>query len=143
MRNLALLYGRPTVGHIHVKGEVNCRMTEVVTHALLVARRKRFNSIVLTIDSEGGSGAQAAIISERVKTDDQLKEFCDKRSIPLYVVAGQRCLSAAYMILATADKSFCDPSSVVGGVGSTGNIINASRFIKNLGVDPILVTTDQ
>ena len=73
----------------------------------------------------------------------QLREYCEKRNLPLYVVAGEHCISAAFMILVTADKSFCDPSSIVGGVGATGHIINANRLFKNIGIDPILITTDE
>lgn len=73
----------------------------------------------------------------------KLRLHCETKEIPLYVVAGESCLSAAFMILVSGDKSFCDTSSLVGAVGAKSNLINANRFLKNVGIDPILVSTDE
>lgn len=131
------LDGFKQVGHIHIKGKVDALSTQHLINQLKNAYPWMTKALVVTINSSGGSAAQAAIIIER------LHAYSVKNNVPIYTFAEDECLSAAYMILASGDKVFCDRSSVIGSVGAKLEIIHARKFIKNtLGIDTEVVSTD-
>ena len=66
VRALAKRSTKPTVGHLHISGMLNSDSTRTVVKILKHHSEKNFQALAVSINSAGGSAAQASIIIERV-----------------------------------------------------------------------------
>ena len=89
---------------------------------------KNTEGVILYIDSPGGSPAEA----ERISRFIDRKKSETKKS--LYVVCGNVCASAGYMIAAHADEIYAGKYSLVGSIGAILSSWNFSEAIEKFGI---------
>lgn len=78
--------------------------------------------LCLQISSQGGSGVRADVMAK------MCRDFCDQRGIKLYTFVDKYACSAAMLPLASSDRVYVHPESIVGGCLAT-----ASRFVSTDG----------
>src|SRR5690606_18130829 len=86
-------------------------------------------SVVLLIDSPGGSPVQAGIINDEIH---RLKALHDKK---VYAVVEETCASAAYYIASAADQIYVDKASLVGSIGVLMDGFGFTGLMDKLGVE--------
>lgn len=82
----------------------------------------RVKAVALCINSPGGSPAQSALISERIR------QFSEEKSIPTYSFIEDVGTSGGYWLACTSDTIYAQPTSVVGSIG----VITAGFGFKDL-----------
>ena len=94
----------------------------------------KVKTIVIRINSPGGSPVQSGIINDEIR---RLKALHKK---PVYVVVEETCASAAYYIAVAADQIFVDKASVVGSIGVLMDGFGFTGLMDKLGVERRLMT---
>lgn len=95
-------------------------------------------TVVLRIDSPGGSPVQAGIIVDEIQ---RLKRgYPDK---PLYVVVDEICASGGYYIASAADRIYVNKASIVGSVGVLMDSFGFVGTMEKLGVERRLMTAGE
>lgn len=86
-------------------------------------------SVVIIVNSPGGSPVQSNLIFRRVR---QLAAEKNKR---VYVFAEDVCASGGYFLALSGDEIYADPSSIVGSIGVISAGFGFEKAIHKLGVD--------
>lgn len=90
---------------------------------------KSSKSVILVINSPGGSPAQSEIIHKEIVS---LKEKHDKK---LYVVAEDALASGAYLVATAADAIYVQGSTIVGSIGVVHESYGVGPLMGKVGVD--------
>lgn len=126
--------GEPHVALIDVKGVIMA--TELANaDALAGALREAFEaekatSIILRINSPGGSPVQAGMIYREILR--LREEHPDKK---VYAVITDVGASGAYYIAAAAEEIYADPASMVGSIGVVSDGFGFTGTMEKLGVE--------
>jgi len=94
---------------------------------------KNVKSIVLRVDSPGGS----ALTSELIWREIELA----KKKKPVVVSMGNYAASGGYYISCNASRIFAEPSTLTGSIGVFGVLPNLSKVSNNLGIHTEQVST--
>lgn len=94
---------------------------------------KNVKSIVLRIDSPGGS----ALTSELIWREIELT----KKTKPVVVSMGNVAASGGYYIACNANKIFAEATTITGSIGVFGMLVNFTDFSKNIGITTEQVNT--
>jgi len=108
-----------------------------IVKALIDAREdKRVKSIVMRVNSPGGSALVSDLIWREVVLTKEVK--------PVVISMGNVAASGGYYISCAADYIFADPTTITGSIGVFGMIPNVSGFMtKKLGVTFDEVSTNE
>jgi signal peptide peptidase SppA len=88
-------------------------------------------SIVLNIDSGGGSPAGLADVSDLIRVIDRVK--------PVYTYSGGTMASAAYWLGSSARKVYVGPATVAGSIGVISTHMDYSKQLEKDGVTPTVL----
>lgn len=107
----------------------NCNYKSVIINLDRAFKNKYAKAVILKVNSPGGAPVQANIIYNYIK---KLKSSNVK---PVYAVIDDIGTSAAYYIALSADKIYCDPSSLVGSIGVVFSSFGFVDAINKIGVE--------
>lgn len=107
----------------------NCNYKNVIFNLDKAFKNKHSKAIVLKINSPGGTPVQANIIYTYIK---KMKSVKIK---PVYAVIDDIGTSAAYYIALSADKIYCDPSSLVGSIGVVLTSFGFVDIMDKIGIE--------
>lgn len=96
---------------------------------------KNTRTVILRINSPGGSPVQAAQIYNEIR---YLRHQYPK--IKLYTVCDDLCASAAYYIASASDDIYANPASLVGSIGVLMDGFGFVDTMKKIGVERRLLT---
>lgn len=98
-------------------------------------KNKNVKSIVLRVNSPGGSALAADIIWREIERT--------KKEKPVVVSMGQYAASGGYYISCNASKIFAEPTTITGSIGVFGMLPNAAEFAKEIGINAEQVMTNK
>jgi protease-4 len=128
------------VALIHIDGVIadnNEGDADNVIEALQSAYKdKNTKSVILSINSPGGSPVQASQIYNEVRYL-QAKH----KNIKVYAVCSDLCASAAYFIASSADYIYANPASLVGSIGVLMDGFGFVDTMQKVGVQRRLITS--
>lgn len=118
------------------EGEVNIIGEGSIKRSLKAAREdKNVKSIVLRIDSPGGSALTSELIWREIELTKKIK--------PVVVSMGNVAASGGYYIACNANTIFAEKSTITGSIGVFGMLPNMSTFAKNIGINAEQVKTHE
>jgi protease-4 len=94
--------------------------------------------VILRVNSPGGSPVQSRYIYDEIK---RLREKHPEK--PLYAVVGDLCASGCYYAVASADKIYASPSSLVGSIGVIMSNFGFTEAMKKVGVERRVFTSGE
>jgi protease-4 len=92
-------------------------------------------SVVLRINSPGGSATASEIIQREIKLTRQAK--------PVIVSMGDVAASGGYWIASDSNRIFAEPNTITGSIGVFGVLFNGQKLAKNNGISWDTVKTAQ
>jgi len=101
----------------------------VSSRLIALAKNKHVDTIVIKMNSPGGSPVQSARIYDEIM---YVKKTYKK---PVYVIAGDICASGCYYIAAAADKIYVDKGSLIGSIGVIMPGFGFVDLMEKLGVE--------
>lgn len=131
---------KPHVGLIDIKGEIingQVSSSDALMKSLTAAyESKGLKSVILRIDSPGGSPVQADYMF------NALRHFKKKYpDVKTYAVCVDSCTSAAYYIAAATDEIYANQSSLVGSIGVLYNGFGFVGAMEKFGISRRLKTS--
>lgn len=101
----------------------------------LAFKNEKSKSIILKINSPGGSPVQADYIYNEIV---RLRKLHPKKKV--YAVCVDTCASGAYYIAAAANEIYANAASMVGSIGVLYNGFGFTGAMEKLGIDRRLLT---
>ncbi|MBK1987254.1 signal peptide peptidase SppA [Sphaerospermopsis aphanizomenoides BCCUSP55] len=92
-------------------------------------------SVVLRINSPGGSATGAEIMQREIKLTRQVK--------PVIVSMGDVAASGGYWIASDSNRIFAEPNTITGSIGVFGVLFNGQKLANNNGITWDTVKTSQ
>lgn len=130
---------KPHIALIDIDGiissEGSANADNVITGLKDAFKDSNTKSIILRINSPGGSPVQAADIYSELR---YLRG--EHKNIKVYVVCSDVCASAAYYIAAGGDQIYANPASLVGSIGVLLDGFGFVDTMQKLGVQRRLLT---
>ncbi|MFT6638529.1 MAG: protease-4 [Flavobacterium sp.] len=118
------------------EGEVNVIGEGLIKKSLKAAREnKNVKSIVLRVDSPGGSALTSELIWREIELTKKVK--------PVVVSMGNVAASGGYYIACNANTIFAEQSTITGSIGVFGMLPNMSTLAKNIGINAEQVKTHE
>lgn len=118
------------------EGEVNIIGEGSIKRSLKEAREdKNVKSIVLRVDSPGGSALTSELIWREIELTKKIK--------PVVVSMGNVAASGGYYIACNANTIFAEQSTITGSIGVFGMLPNMSTLAKNIGINAEQVKTHE
>lgn len=99
------------------------------------AEDQHVKALVLRINSPGGTVTASDVLHH------ELKQFKDKRKIPVVASIMDVGASGGYYVAVAADKIVAHPSSVTGSIGVIMMTINARGLLEKIGMEATAVTS--
>ena len=90
-------------------------------------------SVVLRVNSPGGSATASEIIQREVRLTGQVK--------PVIVSMGDVAASGGYWIVTDANRIFAQPNTITGSIGVFGQLLNLQKLANNNGITWDVVKT--
>lgn len=116
------------------EGEVNIIGEGSIKRSLKAAREdKNVKSIVIRVDSPGGSALTSELIWREIELTKKIK--------PVVVSMGNVAASGGYYIACNANTIFAEQSTITGSIGVFGMLPNMSTLAKNIGINAEQVKT--
>lgn len=127
------------IGLVDIRGVIDdnsAASADNVTEGLQNAfEDKNTRTVILRINSPGGSPVQAAQIYNEIR---YLRHQYPKTK--LYTVCDDLCASAAYYVASASDDIYANPSSLVGSIGVLMDGFGFVNTMKKIGVERRLLT---
>ena len=118
------------------EGKVNIIGEGSIKRSLKAAREdKNVKSIVLRVDSPGGSALTSELIWREIELTKKVK--------PVVVSMGNVAASGGYYIACNANTIFAEKSTITGSIGVFGILPNMSALAKNIGINAEQVKTHE
>ncbi|WP_320815407.1 signal peptide peptidase SppA [Flavobacterium sp.] len=118
------------------EGRVNIIGEGSIKRSLKAAREdKNVKSIVLRVDSPGGSALTSELIWREIELTKKVK--------PVVVSMGNVAASGGYYIACNANAIFAEKSTITGSIGVFGVLPNMSTLAKNIGINAEQVRTHE
>ena len=118
------------------EGEVNIIGEGSIKRSLKAAREdENVKSIVLRVDSPGGSALTSELIWREIELTKKIK--------PVVVSMGNVAASGGYYIACNANTIFAEKSTITGSIGVFGVLPNMSTLAKNIGINAEQVKTHE
>lgn len=131
---IAIIYAQGEI--MGGEGDVNVIGEEALRQAFKKALDdKNVKSIVLRVDSPGGS----ALTSELIWREVELA----KKKKPVVVSMGNYAASGGYYIACGANRIFAEPNTITGSIGVFGVLPNFTKLSNNIGIHTEQVSTHE
>ncbi|MEW5946815.1 MAG: signal peptide peptidase SppA [bacterium] len=95
------------------------------------ARNRRIKSVLVRINSPGGSAAAAQEIY------NQIKRVRTEHGKPVIISMGDVAASGGYYVASAADTIFADPATITGSIGVIMEYLNLEGTLDKIGMAPI------
>ncbi len=131
---IAVIYAQ---GEIHGgEGKINIIGEGSIKRSLKAAREdENVKSIVLRVDSPGGSALTSELIWREIELTKKVK--------PIVVSMGNVAASGGYYIACNSNTIFAEKSTITGSIGVFGMLPNMSTLAKNIGINAEQVKTHE
>ncbi|MCF6305897.1 MAG: S49 family peptidase [Rhodobacteraceae bacterium] len=86
-------------------------------------------AVALAINCPGGSPAQSALITARIR------RLADEKSIPVYAFCEDVAASGGYWLATAADEIYVDDNSIMGSIGVISASFGFHEFMQKQGVE--------
>lgn len=134
-----LFWRRPRVPVLVLHGVLARRgALNIAAYAPLIDRAfalaEDAGTLVLDIDSPGGSPVQSDLIASRIR------RLAGEKSVRVHAVIGEVGASGGYWLACAADRILANPMSIVGSIGVIGGGFGFDQAIARLGVQRRLYT---
>jgi len=90
---------------------------------------RHLKTVVLSINSPGGSPVQSALIAGRIR------QLADEKDIPVVAFAEDVAASGGYWLACAADEIFADPNSIIGSIGVVSSGFGFPEALDRLGIE--------
>ncbi|WP_016950395.1 signal peptide peptidase SppA [Anabaena sp. PCC 7108] len=100
-----------------------------------IRQDQNVKSVVLRINSPGGSASAAEVIQREIKLTRQVK--------PVIVSMGDVAASGGYWIASDSNRIFAEPNTITGSIGVFGVLFNGQKLGNNNGITWDTVKTAQ
>ncbi|TAF07373.1 MAG: signal peptide peptidase SppA [Nostocales cyanobacterium] len=100
-----------------------------------IRQNENIKSVVLRINSPGGSATASEIIQREIKLTRQIK--------PVIVSMGDMAASGGYWIASDSNRIFAEPNTITGSIGVFGVLFNGQKLANNNGITWDTVKTAQ
>lgn len=131
---IAIIYAQGEIGS--GEGDVNVIGEGAMRRSLQEARNdKNVKSIVLRIDSPGGSALTSELIWREIELTKKVK--------PVVVSMGNYAASGGYYIACNANKIFAEANTITGSIGVFGILPNFTVAAERIGLDVEQVRTNK
>lgn len=97
----------------------------------------RLKAVALVINSPGGSPAQSALISQRVR------DLAREKDIPVLAFCEDVAASGGYWLACAADEIFVQPTSIVGSIGVITSGFGFPELLAKVGVERRVYTAGE
>jgi signal peptide peptidase SppA len=131
----------PVVSVLRFEGVIMPRLRRgaisLTSHAAAIERAFRLPglaAVALVINSPGGSAAQSALISRRIR------RLAAEKQVPVFAFAEDVAASGGYWLALAADEIFGAETSIFGSVGVVAQSFGLDRLIERLGIERRLHT---
>jgi signal peptide peptidase SppA len=101
-------------------------MSDILKRAFAQPKLK---AVALLINSPGGSPAQSALISQRIRL------LADEKRVPVYAFVEDVAASGGYWLACAADEIYAQESSIVGSIGVISASFGFQGLIDRLGIE--------
>ncbi|MEM9724003.1 MAG: S49 family peptidase [Pseudomonadota bacterium] len=95
---------------------------------------KRLSAVALAINSPGGSPAQSALITQRIR------DHAAERGVPVFAFCEDVAASGGYMLACAADEIYAEENSILGSIGVISASFGFTEAMAKLGVERRLQT---
>lgn len=135
MLSWLLFWRRPRVAVIRLHGLLSARggLLSTETYAPLIKRAfrasRKYQYVVLDIDSPGGSPVQAQLIATLIR------RYADDSGVKVVAVIQDVGASGGYWLACAADEILANPMSIVGSIGVLGRSFGLVGLIERLGIE--------
>lgn len=92
-------------------------------------RLRRVKTVVLAINSPGGSPVQSALIAGRIR------QLATEKKVPVVAFTEDIAASGGYWLACAADEIFADANSIVGSIGVISSGFGFTQMIERIGVE--------
>ncbi|MFM2064952.1 MAG: hypothetical protein RLZZ507_4623, partial [Cyanobacteriota bacterium] len=100
-----------------------------------IRQDENVKSVVLRINSPGGSATASEIMQREIKLTQQVK--------PVIVSMGDVAASGGYWIASNSNRIFAEPNTITGSIGVFGVLFNGQKLANNNGITWDTVKTGQ
>jgi serine protease SohB len=90
---------------------------------------RHLKTVVLSVNSPGGSPVQSAMIARRIR------ELADEKDVPVVAFAEDVAASGGYWLACAADEIYADANSIVGSIGVISSGFGFPDALDRLGVE--------
>lgn len=120
--------GNPEIGQINLTTPIfSSESTMACFH--IAEHSDKLKVLILRVDSPGGFVASSQELFRRIR------QFQERRKLPVIVSVENLCASGAYYVAAAADTIIVNPGSQVGSIGVIVDLINVRELMDKFGVD--------
>lgn len=131
---------QPIVSVINIKGRIGAEVGSTSLDSLSPSIDYAFssplpNAILLCVNCNGGSPAQAEMIYRRIRI------LADLFSIPVFASVEDVATSAGYWVTLAADVIVAQESSIVGSIGIVSYHFGFDKLLAKLGIDRRIITS--
>ncbi len=135
---------RPVVAVLRFEGVIMPRLRpgaiSLAGHAAAIERAFSASGLVavaLVVNSPGGSAAQSALISRRIR------QLADEKGVPVIAFAEDVAASGGYWLALAGDEIFGEETSILGSIGVVSASFGFAQAITRLGVERRLHTAGE
>ena len=89
--------------------------------------------IVLSVDSPGGSAAGVSEFADVI--------FQSRGKKPIIAHGTGHVCSAAYEVASQCDAIYCEPTTLIGSIGTITSLVDSSRAFEAMGLEEVVATT--
>jgi serine protease SohB len=97
----------------------------------------RLKAVALVINSPGGSPAQSALITKR------LRDLAQEKEVPVLAFCEDVAASGGYWLACAGDEIFVQPTSIVGSIGVITSGFGFTELLEKLGVERRVYTAGE
>ena len=97
----------------------------------------RLKAVALVINSPGGSPAQSALITKRIR------DLAEEKELPVLAFCEDVAASGGYWLACAADEIFVQPASIVGSIGVITSGFGFTGLMDKLGVERRVYTAGE
>ena len=126
--------GNPQIGQINLVAPI-FSAEPLLASFHLAEQSEKLKVLILRVDSPGGFVASSQELYRRVR------QFRERRKVPVIVSVENVCASGAYYVSAAADTIIVNPGSSVGSIGVIVDLLNVRDLMDKFGVDARTIKT--
>lgn len=126
--------GNPEIGQINLTLPIFSSESTLACFQM-AEQSEKLKVLILRIDSPGGLVASSQEIYRRIR------QFRQRRGLPVIVSVENVCASGAYYVAAAADTIIVNPGSQVGSIGVIVDLLNVRELMDKFGIDARTIKT--